>query len=212
MVNGKNRYSAGHPLEAAETHLTAIEPIFRLGVDRHGPCALLDRQHSHFHVLIRTIVEQQLSVKAAQSIAKKLLLKAGGDQFEVKALVNLTAEDMRLSGLSNAKARYIRGIAEAVTTGKLELGALEYADDQKVIDELMRYPGIGLWTAEVFLMFSLRRLDVLPLGDLVLRNAIKHYFQLDKGADKQCLFDIAEPWRPYRSVASWYLWALLENK
>ena len=173
---------------------------------------MLGREHSHFHVLIKTIIEQQLSVKSAQSIAQKLLFVLRSDQFEAQFLLEVNANEMRSCGLSAAKVRYIRGIAEAVTAGDLSLEKLESWDDQQAIKHLMYYPGIGLWTAEVFLMFALGRLDVLPLGDLVLRNAIKRYYQLDSDAGRKCYLEVAEPWRPYRSVASWYLWAMLENE
>jgi DNA-3-methyladenine glycosylase II len=200
-----------HPLIAAEKHLRDVDPLLDSGIVRYGSCGLIDRPYTHFHVLIRTIIEQQLSVKAAHSITNKLLLMAVVNEFEPRAIMALSQENMRACGLSNAKVRYIRGIAEAVVSGDLSLESLETEDDKQVLESLMHYPGIGLWTAEVFLMFSLARLDVLPLGDLVLRNAIARYYGLEKDADKLCYLKIAEPWRPYRSVASWYLWAMFEK-
>ena len=211
MINGQGVHPKGHPLAAAEQHLRKVDSQLDRAIVRYGPCSLSGRAHSYFHILIRTIIEQQLSVKAAQSIANKFLLRLPGNEFDASLIIALSPDDMRSCGLSNAKVRYIRGIAKAVVDGELSLSALESIEDRRVLECLMQYPGIGLWTAEVFLMFALGRLDVLPLGDLVLRNAIKYYYDLDQGAEKQCYLDIAEPWRPYRSVASWYLWAMLEN-
>ena len=199
-----------HPLHNAEKHLRKADPLLDRGIERHGGCSLIDRTASHFHVLIHTIIEQQLSVSAARSIAGKLKDRLAVQEFNADDILQLSAQDLRSCGLSSAKVLYIHGIAEAVHSGELSLEQMEQWKDRRVLSELMRYHGIGLWTAEVFLMFSLSRLDVLPLGDLVLRNAIRHFYQLADDADRSVYLNVAEQWRPYRSVASWYLWAMME--
>lgn len=201
----------GHPLYLAETHLRACDPLFERCIPKHGPCALLDRKGCYLHVLIKTIIDQQLAVKAAAQIAARLQKLHGGAQFSAEGLLALSAAEMREAGLSRFKANAIHGIATAVVQGKLCFQRLENMSDADAVKELRTFAGIGPWTAEVFLMFALGRLDVLPLGDLGLRNAIKRHYALGERPALAEYSAVAEKWRPYRSVASWYLWAAVDG-
>ncbi|BBL69904.1 DNA-3-methyladenine glycosylase family protein [Methylogaea oryzae] len=199
-----------HPLHPAERHLRAADPLMAQLIDRHGPCALAEPPPSHFHVLIKTVIDQQLSVKVAQRIADRLLAAQGGERFVAETLLELEEEVLRGIGLSRGKIRYIRGLAEAVASGRLDLEELRKQPDAAVARELTAYPGVGPWTAEVFLMFAFQRSDILPLGDLALRNAIRRHCELAAEAPRDDYFAAAEKWRPYRSIASWYLWAAVD--
>lgn len=199
-----------HPLHPAELHLRAADPLMARLIDNHGPCALSEPPPSHFHTLIKTVIDQQLSVKVAQRIAERLLAAQGGERFEAGPLLDLGEGTLRGTGLSRSKIRYIRGLAEAVASGQLDLARLQRESDEAVARQLMAYPGVGPWTAEIFLMFAFHRGDILPLGDLALRNAIRRHCQLDPAAPRDDYFAAAEKWRPYRSIASWYLWAAVD--
>lgn len=199
-----------HPLHLAERHLREADPLMAKLIDQHGPCALAEPPPSHFHTLIKTIIDQQLSVKVAQRIAERLLALQGLERFEPAALLALDEEALRGVGLSRSKIRYIQTLAAAVATGQLDLHQLQQEPDDSVARCLMAYPGVGPWTAEIFLMFAFNRSDILPLGDLALRNAIRHHCRLDPAAPRADYFAVAEKWRPYRSIASWYLWAAVD--
>jgi DNA-3-methyladenine glycosylase II len=204
-------HPASHPLFPAECHLRAADPLIACLIDRYGACELANRSHSHFHMLVKTIIDQQLSVKVARRIAERLLILQEGESFEPWRLLRLNDEQARSAGLSRSKVRYIRELARAVHTGKLDFMELGSATDEEIIRTLVSLPGIGCWTAEVFMMFSLHRLDVLPLGDLALRNAIKRHYRLDEKAPRSDYITLAEKWRPYRSIACWYLWAAVDS-
>jgi DNA-3-methyladenine glycosylase II len=199
-----------HPLHSAERHLRAVDPSLAELIDRYGPCALAEPPPSHFHTLIRTVIDQQLSVKAAQRIAARLLALQGRDRFEPEPLLALDEAALHGAGLSRGKIRYIRTLAAAVAAGQLDLQRLRQESDEVVARCLMAYPGVGPWTAEIFLMFAFNRSDLLPLGDLALRNAIRLHCRLDPAAPRAAYVAVAEKWRPYRSIASWYLWATVD--
>lgn len=199
-----------HPLHPAEQFLRAADPLMARLMDTHGPCQLSNPPPSHFHMLIKTIIDQQLSVKVAQRIADRLLAAQQGEKFEPRPLLSLGEEVLRSVGLSRSKIRYIQVLANAVATGQLDLLHLQQESDETVANHLMTYPGVGPWTAEIFLMFAFNRSDILPLGDLALRNAIRQHCGLDSSAPRDAYFAAAEKWRPYRSIASWYLWAAVD--
>lgn len=179
-------------------------------IDSHGPCALADAPPSHFHTLVKTVIDQQLSVKVAQRIAERLLALQGGEAFAAEPLLAMDSETLRGAGLSYSKIRYIQTLARAVAAGQLDLARLQQEPDEAVARQLMAYPGVGPWTAEIFLMFAFNRSDILPLGDLALRNAIRRHCGLDPAAPREAYYAAAEKWRPYRSIASWYLWAAVD--
>ena len=180
-------------------------------MDRHGEaCALSAPPPSFFHALVRTVIDQQLHVKAARRIAERLLAFQGGDHFDAAALLKLEDSRWREAGLSGSKIRYIQGLAQAALDRTLDLEALRLQSDADALRNLTAFAGVGQWTAEIFLMFALGRADILPLGDLALRNAIRHLYGLEKTAPRAAYFAIAEIWRPYRSIASWYLWTAVD--
>jgi DNA-3-methyladenine glycosylase II len=180
-------------------------------IDDIGPCRYETRNFgTHFDALCRSIVYQQLSTKAANTIHSRFL-----DLFEDRtpapeAILGLTEQAMRGVGLSTQKTAYIRDLAVRVHSGALPLDHLDELPDQEIIDYLVQVKGIGVWTAQMFLMFRLGRLDVLPDLDLGIRNAIKRAYRVRGVPTPKRIARIGEPWRPYASIACWYLWRSLD--
>jgi DNA-3-methyladenine glycosylase II len=197
-------------LRKAERHLTRRDPVMRRLVREHGPCTLMQSPQPHFHNLVWAIVNQQLSVKAAGSIERRLLDRLGAEQFQPSHFIRTRETTLRRCGLSGAKIRYLRALAGRVGSGEVDFEVLATQDDETVSGQLMALPGIGRWTADMFLMFSLGRLDVLPLGDLALRRSIRHNYGLEDDSDLDVYLEVSEQWRPYRTVASWYCWAAVD--
>jgi DNA-3-methyladenine glycosylase II len=178
----------------------------------HGPCGLAAAQHTDpFKALVHAIIAQQLSSKAAATIEARFdaLFLAGAPTPEQTAA--LTDEQLRACGLSGQKLRYIRDLCVRVQDGSLPLHDLDTLSDDAIVDTLTQVKGIGRWTAEMFLMFRLHRPDVLPVGDLGIVKAVQRAYRLRKAPSPERLTKIGESWRPYRSVACWYLWASLDN-
>jgi DNA-3-methyladenine glycosylase II len=164
----------------------------------------------HFHTLVWAIINQQLSVKAAYSIQQRLLQRLKTEIIEPRHLCRVRDQSLRQCGLSAAKIRYIREAGRRVRAGEIDLDALEKVDDETAAEQLMALPGVGRWTADMLLMFSLGHLDILPLGDLALRKAIRQAHGLPEDAAIEHYLQLGETWRPWRSVASWYLWAAVD--
>ncbi|MDT8387158.1 MAG: DNA-3-methyladenine glycosylase 2 family protein [Thiogranum sp.] len=197
-------------INIAERHLIRADAKLAKLIEKHGPCTLLRSSRPHFHTLVWAIINQQLSVKAAQAIERRLLQKLGSDWFEPDHFYRVQERSLRPCGLSGAKVRYIREISRRVRTGALDLQQLDVLKDDQVAELLMELPGIGRWTADMLLMFSLGRLDVLPVGDLALRRSIRLHYDLPDDAGMEAYFRVAEKWRPYRTIASWYCWAAVD--
>ncbi len=178
-------------------------------IARHGSCPLAEREFEPFHMLANSIISQQLSTRAAAAIKQRVGALVGVP-FQTDRVLSLTIEQLRAAGLSQAKARYIRELAARVSEGRLAFDALLNDNDEAIIAALIESPGIGRWTAEMFLLFGLKRMDVLALGDAGLQRAARLLYG-KKRRSLTLLTRIAEGWRPYRSVASWYLWRSLEN-
>ncbi len=219
-------------LRAAEAHLSARDPKMAKLIAAQGPCTLGRKRRDPFHVLCASIISQQLSVKAADTIqarvASAVLATIAADAevegapvvareaaarlvFTPAHFLALDGERLRAAGLSNAKAKWLRGIAEATQSGSFSFGALKRMDDEAVIEALDALPGIGRWTAEMFAIFALDRLDLFSLGDVGLRNAVNRLYNKGGKLDDEATLRRAKKWAPYRSVASWYLWRSLEN-
>jgi len=178
----------------------------------HGPCGLADAQHTDpFRALVSAIISQQLSTRAAATI-KARLDDLGGGPLTPRRLAALDDEGLRGVGLSRQKIAYIRDLCNRVSSGQLALDQLDAMTDEEVVDALTSVKGIGRWTAEMFLMFRLHRPDVLPVGDLGIIKAVQRAYGLRKIPSPDRLTKLGEQWRPYRSVACWYLWASLDNK
>ena len=169
------------------------------------------RPDDHYGALVRSIVGQQLSTKAARAIYERLLAHFGGHPPTPDALLAADPEEMRAAaGLSRAKVTFLRSLAEHVIDGSLELARLDELPDEEVTAELVAVKGLGPWTADMFLLFHLQRPDVLAVGDLGIRRAAMIAYGLEELPDAEELTKIAEPWRPYRSVACRYLWRSLD--
>lgn len=195
----------------AQRLLARRDPILSALIKQHGPCGLAAAQRAdHFSALTRAIVGQQLSTKAAATIYSRLLTLVSGGTPTADALATLSDEQLRLVGISRQKAAYLRDLAEKVRSGALDLGALDAMSDEEVVVALSQVKGIGRWSAEMFLIFRLHRPDVLPVGDLGIVNAVHRVYRLRKRPTADRIRRLGEAWRPYRSVASWYLWRSLD--
>lgn len=196
----------------AERLLAERDPVLRRIIASCGRCGLARSQREDpFVALVEAIVWQQLSGKAAATIyARVLALLPDGGPPTPSALVALPEPALRAAGLSRAKTAYVRDLATKVLEGSVHLDALDHLDDDAVIAELTKVKGIGTWTAHMFLMFRLHRPDVLPVGDVGIVNAITRAYGLRRPPTPERMRKLAEPWRPYRSVACWYLWASLD--
>ena len=195
--------------QAAIAHLNAADPVMRYLIDSVGPFRLKPMRN-RFHALVRSIVSQQISSKAAASIRGKLeaLVEADGG-LSPEAVLRLSPKKMRKAGLSPQKQAYLFNLAALVHDRKVRLDRLGRLPDEEVIAELIQVKGIGRWTAQMFLIFTLGRVDVFPHDDLGVRAAIKRFYRLDELPDKETSHRIAEAWRPYATVGSWYCWRSL---
>jgi DNA-3-methyladenine glycosylase II len=192
--------------------LAKRDPVIGALMKRHGPCGLADAQHEDaFNALVHSIISQQLSTKAADTIASRFEALFDG-QPTPAAVASVGDDRLRAVGLSSQKVRYIRDLCARIADGSLPVDALNGLADEDVIQSLTQVKGIGRWTAEMFLMFRLHRPDVLPVDDLGILKAVQRAYGLRKMPRPERLTQIGEPWRPYRSVACWYLWASLGNK
>lgn len=192
--------------------LARRDPVLRDLMRVHGPCRLADRQHSDpFKALLHAIIAQQLSMKAAATIERRFAALCRGGVPTPDQVAALSDEQIRGVGVSAQKLRYIRDLCVRIESGALALESLDTLPDPDVIDRLTQVTGIGRWTAEMFLIFRLHRPDVLPVGDLGIIKAVQRAYGLRKAPSPERLTRIGESWRPYRSVACWYLWASLDN-
>jgi len=160
--------------------------------------------------LVRTIVGQQLSTKAARSIYGRLTELFDGRAPSPQELVSTDEELLRGCGLSRPKVRYLRDLADRVIGGELDLAALDFLPDEEVVEQIVAVKGLGRWSADMFLMFHLGREDVLPVGDLGVRRAAERAYNLPEIPDRETLEGLARPWSPHRTLASFYLWESLE--
>jgi DNA-3-methyladenine glycosylase II len=194
------------PYAAAEAHLQAADPALARLIATHGSCTL--QPHSdYFMTLIRSIISQQISTKAAATIQARFFALL--PDLTPAAVLALDEAALREAGLSAAKARYVRDLAAKVAAGVVDLARIDQQPDEAIIRELVQVAGIGRWTAEMFLIFSLGRLDVLPVDDLGFRTAAQRVYGLPALPDKATLAALAAPWHPFASIATWYLWRSL---
>jgi len=192
-------------LRRATRHLAGVDPVFARLVSELGPCRLeLHRGSSAFAYLVRAILAQQISVAAARSIGERVRDRFGA-ALPPERILEASEEELRGLGLSRQKARYLRDLAEKTRDG-FPFGRLSRLSDEKVIETLTVVNGIGRWTAEMYLMFRLGRPDVLPVGDLGIRAAMKRAYRMRAMPKPERMRRVAAPWRPYRTVACWYLW------
>ena len=174
-----------------------------------GPCEMRLRR-GRFGMLARSILFQQISGHAAKAILGRLLERMPNGRLSAAGLAALSDEEFRACGVSRQKIGYMRSLAELTLNGDVRLQRISHWSDDRIIEELTQIKGIGVWTAQMFLMFSMGRPDVLPWDDLGVRQAIKRLFELDELPKREQAEQLAQPWRPYASVASWYCWRSLE--
>ena len=199
--------------EKARRLIMRRDPVLGAAVKRIGPCGMAARQkNDHLTALVGAIVSQQLSTKAAATIFGRFVaLFPGGEIPGAAAIHVLEDEVLRGVGLSGQKVGYLRDLCARLGDGRLRLDELDALTDELVIERLTGVKGFGRWTAEMFLMFRLHRPDVLPVGDLGIVTAIQRLYRLRKRPDAKRVLKIGEAWRPYRSVASWYLWQTIHE-
>ena len=197
-------------MRKALLHLKKSDPVMRAIIERVGPCKMQFGE-PRFHSLAEAIVYQQLNGKAAVTIFKRFSTLAG-DPLTPAGILKLTSEQMRSVGLSKQKSSYLFDMAERAHRGELDFSRLGEMSDDKVIEHLTQVKGVGVWTAHMFLMFTLQRPNILPTGDFGVRTAIKKYYNKRKLPTPEQMEKIAKPWEPYRSIACWYLWQSLDVK
>lgn len=194
--------------DEAEKYLTKDKKM-RLLIEKYGPCTIKPiNKKDYFMDLVDAICSQQLSIKAATTIFNRI--KAGlGGKITPKAILETKDEKLREFGLSWAKVSYVKDLAGHVEEKKLKINLLDSLSDEEVIQELVAVKGIGRWTAEMFLMFSLARADIFPVDDLGIKKGVEKI--TGRKLIGPALFKLGEDWAPYRTVASWYVWRSLEN-
>ncbi len=195
---------------AAEKHLRRVDPVLARIIKQQGRCTIKpDRRY--FQSLVEAILSQQLSVKAAATIFGRFRALLGGKVLPEKILA-LREEQFRGVGISRQKTAALRDLSLKWQDGLVNSRRFARMSEEEIIAALTQVKGIGRWTAEMFLIFSLCRLDVLPVADLGFRNAVKRAYGLRKLPEPKRLNALAEKWKPYRAIATWYMWASLDNK
>jgi DNA-3-methyladenine glycosylase II len=198
-------------MRKAINHLKKADPVMAAIIDRAGPYKMQYREPV-FQTLVRSIVYQQLSGKAALTIFNRLAAAAKANPMTPEAILKLRPQKMRTLGLSKQKIVYIRELARLTRDGDIRFERLPEMEDAAIIETLTRVKGVGVWTVQMFLMFALQRPNVLPVGDLGVRAAMKKAYGLTELPKPEEMERIAAAWHPYRSIASWYLWRSLENQ
>ena len=198
-------------LRKAEQFLAVSDPIMKELIEQFGPCDIKPWQQPLFASLINAIISQQLSVKAAATISGRVRsLMPDNQDMQADVICRLSVEQLRQCGLSGSKTRYCQTLAAAVDSGELKLDELRDKDDEEIYKILIAYPGIGQWTAEMFLIFAIGSADIVSLGDLGLRRAMRFYLKLDDYPADEVFLNKSEIWRPWRSIACWYLWRMAD--
>jgi DNA-3-methyladenine glycosylase II len=193
--------------------LREADPVLRQVIDEVGSIGdfFAGRPTDHYGTLVRSIIGQQLSTRAAAAIYARLLERFGGRAPTPEEVLAADPDELRTAvGLSHAKVRYLRSLAEHVLDRSLELDRLPELPDDEVVAELVAVKGLGVWSAHMFLMFHLHRPDVLPVGDLGIRRAVQIRYELPELPTPDELTEIADPWRPHRTLACIYLWRSLQ--
>lgn len=203
--------SPASPHRKAINHLRRSDPVIADVISRVGRCTLVPREEwTHFDALLRSIVYQQLSGKAAATIHGRVLQLIGDGEGAPSRIVATSHDSFRAAGLSNAKAKYVRNLAEHVLDGSVPVDSLHELSDDDIIAALTQVKGIGKWSAQMFLMFRLGRPDVLPDTDLGVQKGIQKAYRLRKLPTPAQVLRRGAKWAPYRTVASWYMWRILE--
>jgi DNA-3-methyladenine glycosylase II len=199
-------------IDNAIKYLKEIDPTMNKIINSVGAYSIKIR-HNPFLALVEAIIYQQLTGKAAQSIYEKFISYYNNNEYYVQPqYIILTADNiMKSFGLSNKKIEYIKLLSTDIIKGNINLNSFEEKEDEEIINELTKLKGIGRWTAEMFLIFCLERKDVFPLKDLGIKKAIQRWYFNPEYPDEQSIIELSNNWKPYRSIASWYLWKSLSN-
>lgn len=199
-------------LELAALHLTRNDPMLAPIIAKAG-LPTIKPNDNYYASLIGSIISQQLSVKAADTIEKRFLALFDSDLPTPTEILSKSIEEFRTAGLSNAKAKYIKDLAQHIIDGKLKFDKFNELNNEEIITELVSVKGIGTWTAHMFLMFCMGRLDVLAVGDLGIRNGIKAIYSLKDVplANQVEAIAVKNNWHPYETAACWYIWHSLDN-
>ncbi len=201
----KNQRSAKLAYSQAQRHLARSDAVLKRLMAQVGACTL-QPDPDGFAVLVRSIISQQISTRAAAAIRSRLQQTLAPHGLQPEAVAQARASTLRQAGLSEAKTRALHDLAAKTLNGTLQLDLLRNWPDEEVIAHLLPVRGIGRWTAEMFLIFSLGRLDVLPLADFGLRAGVRNQYQMQELPTREELLHLAEEWRPYRTVATWFIW------
>ena len=212
MVNAGITMLTPTIIQKARRHLRSADPVMRRLMDAVGPFTLRPERRRRFSVLARAIISQQVSTAAARTIRGRLEAIIANGGLTAEGIGRLTEPQLRSVGLSRQKAAYLLDLARKSLDGTVRLDRISRLPDEAVIEMLTQVKGIGRWTAEMFLIFSLGRLDVLPVDDLGVRAAIRDLYGLGELPDKATCLEIAAPWRPYATMGSWYCWRSLDLK
>ena len=196
--------------QQARRHLTRKCPVMKQLIGTVGPCQLKPNPGDPFTLLVRCVISQQISTKAAHSIYERVVSLVGGPPISMELLAKLSEDKFKACGVSGPKQRTLRAVIDHIKANPELLPGIEERDNETIHGQLTQIKGIGPWSADMFLVFGLGKPDVLAVGDYGIKAAVKNQFKLKDMPDAKKLDKIAEPWKPYRSVAMWYLWRSLE--
>jgi DNA-3-methyladenine glycosylase II len=196
---------------AAVRHLSRRDVVMRRTIKQIGPFGLKP-QRGGYRMLVRSILSQQISVAAARTIRNRLQAQLPGGRLSPQAVDRLTDAQLQAAGVSTQKRTYLRDLTRQTLEGTVNFRGFSRMDDEAIIEQLTQVKGVGRWTAQMFLLFSLGRPDVFAPDDLGIRNAMIRLYDLPADPDRSLLEEVAAAWRPHRSVASWYLWRTLDQK
>jgi len=209
LIEVADAHQAVTPWDEGVAYLRSLDPKWEGIIDQVGPCRLSPRA-DRFGTLVRAIIGQQISSKAAASIDRRLR-DLCGEPHDPAELLIVGEVGLRSVGLSGVKSRYVLNLSNAVQDGKIPLDEMHTWDDEQVIAALTTVKGVGSWTAEMFLIFALGRTDVLSVGDLGIRVGLRSFYGLDELPSPNTCRELTEAWRPYRTVAMWYLWEQIDH-
>ena len=198
-------------IQVAVRHLQKCDPVMKEIIDRVGPCTL-KLKRDRFALLAWSILSQQISTAAARTIRGRVEALVAPERIAPDSLLSLSIAELRSAGVSARKAEYLHDLAQKASDGTIRLQRVGKLSNEEIICELTQVRGIGRWTVEMLLMFSLGRLDVFPVDDLSLRNAVAASYPVSKPPEKDELLEVAARWSPYQTVASWYCWRILEDE
>ena len=196
----------------AAAHLSQVDPVLREVIARAGPCTIRPH-HDYYQSLVDAIISQQLSVHAARAIENRFRDLFGGHFPAAEEILTTDVETLRGIGFSRAKGAYVLDLAQHVTDGRVRFDHLDSLPNDQIVAELTAVKGIGEWTAHMFLMFCMGRTDVLPVGDLGIKNGARKLYDMPELPSAEQLTELAaeRAWHPYESIASWYIWQSLDN-